>query len=298
MAQIPAELTRWTTIAAALLAIAPVIGFGFFGERWKTCISALPLALRIALPSVACIPYLLVALPLGRFRWGWCLLYVFLPIALALLLMLVARLDPEQRGHWLEFAVLLVLGLAVDLRWFEVAWPHLLAAINKLLLLDAGLYGFLAIRQLSGVGFDLRLRSADWKTGLREWLFCAPIVIVLGLALGFLHWHRHPGRLWLVPLTWIFTFLCVALPEEIYFRGWMQNLLERRIGRRASLFLTSAIFGLAHFNKRTLFFNWRYVLLAVIAGIFYGRAWRAERRVGASAITHTTVDTLWGAVLR
>jgi membrane protease YdiL (CAAX protease family) len=96
----------------------------------------------------------------------------------------------------------------------------------------------------------------------------------------------------------VFTFFLIAVPEEIFFRGWMQNLLERRMGRTASLLITSVVFGLAHFNKRTAFLNWRYVLLAAIAGIFYGRAWRAQRRVGASAITHATVDTLWGVLLR
>ena len=70
------------------------------------------------------------------------------------------------------------------------------------------------------------------------------------------------------------------------------------MGRTASLLVTAVIFGLSHFNKRTAFFNWRYVLLAAIAGVFYGRAWRAERRIGASAITHATVDTVWGALLR
>ena len=74
---------------------------------------------------------------------------------LAALLLLVANLDPEQRGHWLEFVVLLALGLAVDLRWFESAWPRRIVFMNKLLLLDAGLYGFQCMRGLSGVGFDL-----------------------------------------------------------------------------------------------------------------------------------------------
>jgi uncharacterized protein len=85
----------------------------------------------------------------------------------------------------------------------------------------------------------------------------------------------------------------IAIPEEIYFRGWMQNLLERRMGPRGSLYVTSLVFGLAHFNKRATHFNWRYVLLATLAGIFYGRAWRAKRRVAASALTHTFVDTVW-----
>jgi len=70
------------------------------------------------------------------------------------------------------------------------------------------------------------------------------------------------------------------------------------MGRTPALLLTAALFGLAHFNKRAVFFNWRYVLLAAVAGIFYGRAWRQDRRVGASAITHATADTIWSLWLR
>jgi hypothetical protein len=73
----------------------------------------------------------------------------------------------------------------------------------------------------------------------------------------------------------------------------VQNLLERRVGRRAALAITAVLFGLSHFNKRSAHFNWRYVLLASIAGIFYGRAWRERRRVSASAITHASVDAIW-----
>ena len=60
-----------------------------------------------------------------------------------------------------------------------------------------------------------------------------------------------------------------------------------------ALAIGSVLFGLSHFNKRSTHFNWQYVLLATIAGIFYGRAWRENRRVAASAITHTWVDWLW-----
>jgi membrane protease YdiL (CAAX protease family) len=99
-------------------------------------------------------------------------------------------------------------------------------------------------------------------------------------------------------MAWLFTFFFIAVPEELFFRGWLQNLLGRRAGRQWALVVTAILFGLSHFNKRAIHFNWRYVLLAAIAGIFYGRAWRQERRVGAAAVTHATVDTLWSLWLR
>jgi len=137
------------------------------------------------------------------------------------------------------------------------------------------------------------LRFSDWKTGLRELLFFAPAALVLGLAVGFLHPHGNLPPLGKAALTWAGIFVFVAIPEELFFRAWVQNFLERRVGRRAALILASVLFGLSHFNKRSAHFNWRYVLLATIAGIFYGRAWREHRRVPASTITHTCVDWLW-----
>jgi hypothetical protein len=291
------HITAWIVLAAAI-ALAPLFLFAFAGDRCVDTLRRLPIGLQLLLPAACVIPYLLVCGPLHLLRLKWLALYLLLPIAVAALLALAAKLDPRQRGHVLDFLVLLSLGLTVDLRWFEPAWPHALVALNKLILLDAGLYGFHAVRQLDGIGFDLRLRRADWKTGLRELSFYIPIAVTLGLAIGFLHWHGYVSHPWQLPALWVFTFFLIALPEEIFFRGWMQNLFERRIGRIPALVVTAILFGLSHFNKRAAHFNWRYVLLASIAGIFYGRAWRSERRIAASSITHACVDTIWGALLR
>jgi uncharacterized protein len=221
------------------------------------------------------------------------------PVAVAVLAVELAPADadPAQRGNWRDAIILLTLGLAVDLRWFDGVWPAGLRGLGNLLLVDAGLYGFLGIRKLSGTGFDFHLRWSDWKSGLRELVFFAPAVILLGLALGFIHPHAIVPGVGKALLTWAGIFVFVAVPEELFFRAWVQNLLERRLGRTAALLIASVLFGLSHFNKRlgasTAHFNWRYVLLASIAGIFYGRAWREQRRVPASTITHTFVDWLW-----
>jgi hypothetical protein len=286
---------------AALLTLIPFLAAAFFAKAISGLAETRSTGVRLFGPAVLCVPYVLVACSSGIFRWSWFALYALLPVAAAVLLWQAGRVDAERRGNWRDFLVLATLGLAVDLRWFEHGWPAHLAVFNKMLLLDAGIYGFLALRRLDGVGFDLRLRWRDISVGLREWAFYVPIAVPLGLGLGFLHVHgAWPGwlRMAELPAAAVFTFLFVAVPEELFFRGWLQNLLERRIGRYGALAVTSALFGLSHFNKRAVHFNWRYVLLAALAGIFYGRAWRVERRVGASAVTHALVDTVWGFWLR
>jgi uncharacterized protein len=291
-------------ILAAILTLLPLLAAAFFRDACeRTAARSRPAAswVRALRPAVLAIPYVLVSASAGSFRWGWFALYALLPVAVSALLLDARRVDPEQRGTCRDLLVLAALGLAVDLRWFEAAWPPHLAVFSKILLLDAGIYGFLFLRQLSGVGFDLRLRARDLGIGLREFALYTPIAIALGLALGFLHLHTSP-KLWPHPLQLagmlVFTFFFIAVPEELFFRGWLQNLLERRLGRTPALLVTAVLFGLSHFNKRALHFNWRYVLLAALAGIFYGRAWRQDRRVGASAFTHALVDTVWSAWLR
>lgn len=281
------------SIAAFILDLVPAIAFGCTSDRIAKAVSRWPLALRVTFPCLFVAPYLLVSISAHIFRWQWFALYALLPVAIAWLLVRAAAADPTQRGDWRDAFILLVVGLAVDLRWFESAWPSGLRALNELFLVDAGLYGFLAIRKLSGTGFDFHVHWSDWKTGLRELLYFSPPVIALGLALGFIHPHRNLPGIGSALLRWIAIFFFTAVPEELFFRAWVQNLLERRIGRRAALLTASILFGLSHFNKRSAHFNWRYVVLATIAGIFYGRAWRENHRVPAATITHASVDWLW-----
>jgi membrane protease YdiL (CAAX protease family) len=281
-------------IAALVVELAPAVAFGCAAERITRAVRRWPEAVRIAFPALCVLPYVLVSVSQNIFRWQWFALYAGLPVVVAWLLEQAARADPEQRGDWRDGIILLAFGLAVDLRWFDHAWPNGLRALNELLLVDIGLYGFQAIRQLGGTGFDFHLRWSDWKSGLRELLFFTPLVLTLGWALGFIHPHANFPAVGSAALRWILIFFFTAVPEELFFRGWVQNLLERRVGRRFALVIASVLFGLSHFNKRSAHFNWRYVLLATLAGIFYGRAWREHRRVAASTITHASVDWLWG----
>jgi uncharacterized protein len=280
-------------IAITVLEFIPAFAFALWSEPVSLWIQRLPGMVRILLPGLLGIPYAALAAWNHMFRWAWLAIYCSLPIVIAWILGQAANADPEQRGNWRDAVILLTLGLVVDLRWFDTAWPPGLRGLGNLLLVDAGLYGFLGIRRLNGTGFDFHFRWSDWKTGLHELVLFAPIVICIGRAIGFVHPHRNVPAFGRALMSWIGIFVFVAVLEELFFRAWVQNLLERRFGRPAALVSASVLFGLSHFNKRSTHFNWRYVLLAAIAGIFYGRAWREQRRIPASAITHTFVDWLW-----
>lgn len=288
-------MSNATPVAIAVLTaeLVPAAAFGLAAGRMNRAVSRWPMPLRVLAPALLVLPYVVIATSQHIFRWAWFALYLVLPLVIAWLLARAAAADPEQRGNWRDAIILLTLGLSVDLRWFDPAWPRGWEGLGKLVLVDAGLYGFLAIRGLTGTGFDFHFKWGDWKTGLRELVFFTPIVLALGFALGFIHPHSNAPAIAKVALTWAGIFVFIAVPEELFFRAWVQNLLERRVGRHTALLAASVLFGLSHFNKRSAHFNWRYVLLATIAGIFYGRAWRKNRRVTASAITHTCVDWIW-----
>ncbi len=164
-------------VAAALLDLIPFLAVGFFPQAVTARVCRLPMWAKLAVPAVFCVPYGLVACGAGIFRFQWLGMYALLPVAIAAILAQAARVDPEQRGNWRDFLILAALGLAVDLRWFEGAWPPHLAVFNKILLLDAGIYGFVLIRGLEGTGFDLRLRGKDLGIGLREAAFYIPIAL-------------------------------------------------------------------------------------------------------------------------
>lgn len=284
--------------AGAVLLVAPMLAAAFCPALVDKLGRVLPRIGRLIAPASFCLPYALVADSFGTFRWGWFALYAILPVGVAFLLEQARDEDTRQRGNWRDFLVLIALGLAVDLRWLEPAWPPGLTALGKVLLLDAGIFGFLVVRRLDGVGFDLRLTFRDLRRGIFEFLLYGIIAVPLGLWMGFLHLHAIVPSPLRVIGAFVFTFVFIAIPEELFFRGWLQNLLERRMGRFAALLVTAVLFGLAHWNKRAVHFNWRYVLMAAVAGIFYGRAWRVQRRVGASALTHASVDTVWSIWLR
>jgi membrane protease YdiL (CAAX protease family) len=284
-----------TGVSVALL-LAPYWAFGFGFDNWLR--THLRGRLTQALtPLLLLAAYLVFALPRGDFQLRLCLGMAAIVVAITFLLQNASVKDPQPDWHdWLALAIL---AISVELHIFDRAWPIAgLSGMPKLLFVDTALYAYLVIRPIRNIGFDFRLSRSNILIGLREFLYFTPIAVLLGFSLRFLHFHKTLSSPIAFAEGWMFTFVFVAMPEELFFRGLMLNMLERRIGTNRALAITSLLFGLAHFNKRATYFNWRYVILAATAGVFYGRAWLARRSLMASSITHATVDTVWSIWLR
>lgn len=281
-----------------LLAVEWFFAFGladFIDWRLSTARPRSQLIARSLIPSLLVIPYLVFAIPRGTLDYRYAAALALLPVVLSLI---VESTNRAQTFVWQDAVVLLALAAILELRLLSPAWPFTgLGAFPKIYLADLALYLYLVVRRLGGVGYSFLPRLSAFYIGVREWLFFLPFALGIGFALHFIQFFpRHPSILHMVTALLV-VFLLTAVPEEIFFRGILQNLLEPRVGQGIALAITAALFGLSHFSKGSAF-NWRYVIIAAVAGIFYGRAWRAERQLLASSTTHTLVDVVWGLWFR
>ena len=223
--------------------------------------------------------------------------YVLLPT----LILLTIR-EPEQRLLWQDVVAILSLWLPLDFRWMRDVWgwpSHSLAySMNSLLATGLAVFLFVCVRRLDDVGFHYYLQKRDGWIGVRNFLFFAPIAVPIGLLTGFIRISNGPPPYWNLALTGLGIFFLIAIPEELLFRGIIQNLLAKAFRKPAlALIVTSVIFGAAHLNNGPRP-DWRYFLLASLAGLFYGNAYQATGGLLAPAIVHTLVDTVWRAFFR
>jgi len=156
-----------------------------------------------------------------------------------------------------------------------------------------GLTLFLGFRRIGGMKYNLPRDRRDLWLPLVGFAISAPVLIVVGIAIGFIpppHLPTQSAGKMAAAVGIIFA--ATALPEEILFRALIQNLMMQRFGASTrTLLLASFIFGCAHLdNGPQPTPNWRYMVVATIAGVAYGRVFQKSRSVASSAALHTMVD--------
>jgi len=209
----------------------------------------------------------------------------------------------SKAGAWQDYAAMLMIFLPLKMRFLNILWPYggstMSYVATMLLAISVALATFLFVRQFDGVGYNIVWGRDALLSVLLHFGLIAVIVIPLGTLLHFIRFDPAQAHWKSLPFDAISIFLLTAWPEELLFRGLLQNSLSRNFSNEtAGWFTASVIFGLAHITNNGVFPNWRYALLATIAGIFYGRTWRKTNSIFTSAIVHALVDTIWHLAFR
>jgi uncharacterized protein len=253
----------------------------------------------IALGAAAFLAYLIYGLGTNTFtlaRAGVAGCFVFVPMALG------TSTERKPGGTWQDFLTLAGIWAAVKFGPSRWLWPYpsgrLAYVFTVLLALNVALAVFVLLRRVEGIGYSIGWGRHWGFFVLGSFLVFGCIAIPLGTAMHFIafapQWHAWSSLLF----TSLGIFFFTAWPEEFLFRGLLQNMLARSSkSDLAGWWTASVVFGFSHITNLG-FPNWRYVILASIAGIFYGWTWRKTGSIFASAIVHALVDVAWHFLFR
>ena len=215
--------------------------------------------------------------------------------------LLVAAGAGKAPGTWEDYAAVALLWLPIEFRWMYRLFPfpppltHTLAILTAL---STSVAAFVLLRRLEGIGYAIGWRPGfGWNFAAHFAIF-AVLAIPIGIKVHFLIYDPSVTRLRSLPLEALGILFFTAWPEEFLFRGLLQNFLTKTFGNPwAGLVVASAIFGLSHIVHAPVP-NWKYVLLATIAGLFYGHAWMRTRSLLPGTLIHALVDISWHLLFR
>jgi membrane protease YdiL (CAAX protease family) len=248
------------------------------------------------LPVIWCLPYLVYAAGTGDIRW----LALARLFGIGVVLVLIYRLFPVRdlaRFDWQDLVVASVLTFALMRQQLVGIWnvPANLDFMGRLFLICIACWSWMFVRPVPGLGYEFAL---SWRSaGIAGWNFVlfGLIAIPAGLAIGFIRWNPLRTGLPGFVVSFIEIFLFIALLEELFFRGFLQTLISENLhSARLGQILISCLFGLFHILHAPVP-NWRYVILASVAGWFYGSAFVKSGTLMTSAMTHAMVDAVWRA---
>jgi len=222
--------------------------------------------------------------------------FLFLPLSL------LAAAGDKPPGSWHDFLTLAFVWAAVKFGPTHWLWPYpggrLAYIFTVVAAVDLALAGFVLLRRTKDVGYQIAWAS-HWTVHIvGPLLLFALIAVPLGIHIHFIAYEpRFQEWKAFVPLSVGILFF-TAWPEELLFRGLLQNLASRAAASETlGWIVASVLFGFSHITNLG-FPNWRYVLLASIAGLSYGWTWRKTGSIFASALVHASVDILWHFLFR
>ncbi|HXJ38239.1 MAG TPA: CPBP family intramembrane glutamic endopeptidase [Bryobacteraceae bacterium] len=246
-----------------------------------------------AILTATCLaPYLLYSLPSGVFQ----LPALVLLTLIAVLLSYWYKVLPRHTVLDILYVVLLatILLSKVFDRIYLSAIPKVpLSTLGHLMLIRTAAIAVIGMRGGITARYAFIPNRDEWLTGFRWFGLMLPAILPALWLTGL--WAPRDNPKLALALPQFFGILwVVALSEEFFFRGMLQDWLEGWTRNRiVGLLVTSLIFGSLHLWFHEAFPNWRFAIVATIFGLFCGLAWREKKSVPASMVTHALGATLY-----
>jgi membrane protease YdiL (CAAX protease family) len=245
--------------------------------------------------AVATLPYLACCLGAVRFEWSGLARVAAVALAVSLWYVVLPA-SPATDLAFLALVAAVLLG-----RYFNPIFTPLYPAfkdlknvivIPHLSLISMAVMALIRQRRVHETGYGFAPAASEWRIGLLNFLYFVPIGLPLALLLGATHFVK-PKPFWYIAATFAGMFWVLALSEEFFLRGVLQQWIEDwTLSRAGALAITSAVFGLLHLWLGS-FPNWRWALVAGVLGWFCGRARNQAGSIRASMVTHALVAATW-----
>jgi uncharacterized protein len=298
-------LMKWPTGLENIAGGMPWVGFAAFLEAlWYLTLASPKLRARWSawsLVALAPLPYLLYAVPCGVFRWE------SLAAIVAVVALAAWFLKAPAGGRWSEFGFILLMAAPPLFGLFKRIYAPTqeglrMDFLGQLMWIRVGILSYERTRGLDGLGFGFWPKASEWKTGAIWYAALLPVAFAVAELTGFaqISWPANdwPQVAAVALLTFAGGFWVVALGEEFLFRGLLQRWMGGAVGNeRAGWVAASTLFGLAHLGFRQ-FPNWRFVIVAAVAGLFYGEAFRRSGSLRAAMVAHALTITTWRTFFR
>jgi uncharacterized protein len=223
-------------------------------------------------------------------------------------------LEKSPKLFLIDAVVILLLWIPIEFGFvpnFNIPPTQSVLSVYHLVAIVLVIFLYFGVRQLPDVGLTFRLKGQDWRTAIQYFIFFMPIALVFGFATDFINLSDRVPGLGAMLSSFVAIAVFTAIPEEILFRGVIQNLLEKKLANKKNglliaLSISSVLFGFAHGNNSngpfidlsfgalgTWHIPWVYIILGTVAGYFYGWTYIKTRKVTAAAVVHLLVDWFW-----
>ena len=287
--------------AAFLIEIPFYLSPGFAASRaWLGRLGKTRAALLLTASGV--VPWLVYSISTGEARFTGFLLLLS-AAALVSFWYIALPAAPISDALFLVAAAAIYLSKIFDRIYLSPIPKLSISVLGHLMLIRTAALAILVFRGNVKAEYRFIPNRKEWLTGLAYFGIMLPFIAPAYWGLGLVQWRPHPHGIGLAVLQGIGTFLpilwVVALSEEFFFRGLLQQWIEQWTGSaNVALIVAALLFGCAHLGFHRIFPNWRWAIVAAILGIFCGLAWRNSRSVQAAMVAHALIVTVWQVFLQ